>query len=240
MKSDAIAFGVAGVVFGLIAGWVIGSQQAVLRPAVAPPPQAAARPATDQADSGGAPPAAILDQAKVTAFKSVAEREPTNVDARVQLGEPLFRRGAYGDAAKWYSEVLALTPNDINVSTDLGVCYYNPNQSDKALDAVRSIAEARSEAREDAPERGDRQSIWQAGSRRSDRGVAAGDSNCPGQPRRPGSQARARQHQVRASWHRGAARSRVTDGGSPSRSADPVPGGLSGILEACRRDRCRA
>ena len=27
MKSDAIAFGVAGIVFGLIAGWIIGSQQ---------------------------------------------------------------------------------------------------------------------------------------------------------------------------------------------------------------------
>ena len=28
MKSDAIAFGLAGIVFGLIAGWIIGTQQA--------------------------------------------------------------------------------------------------------------------------------------------------------------------------------------------------------------------
>jgi hypothetical protein len=28
MKSDAIAFGIAGILFGLIAGWMMGSQQA--------------------------------------------------------------------------------------------------------------------------------------------------------------------------------------------------------------------
>ena len=32
MKSDSVAFGIAGVLFGLIAGWIIGSQQAVVRP----------------------------------------------------------------------------------------------------------------------------------------------------------------------------------------------------------------
>ncbi len=32
MKSDAIAFGVAGILFGLIAGWIIGIQQAAARP----------------------------------------------------------------------------------------------------------------------------------------------------------------------------------------------------------------
>ena len=32
MKSDAIAFGIAGILFGLIAGWIIGAQQAAARP----------------------------------------------------------------------------------------------------------------------------------------------------------------------------------------------------------------
>src|SRR5436190_140499 len=54
MKSDAIAFGIAGVLFGLVAGW-------------------------------------------------------------------------------WYSEALKLAPRDVDVSTDLGVCYYYTNQPDKAL-----------------------------------------------------------------------------------------------------------
>ena len=50
MKSDAIAFGIAGVFFGLIAGWIIGSQQATLRPGAAPAaPQAAASSSSNAA-----------------------------------------------------------------------------------------------------------------------------------------------------------------------------------------------
>jgi len=52
MKSDAIAFGIAGVVFGLIAGWIIGSQQAGLREAAPAPVAAASAPATATTASG--------------------------------------------------------------------------------------------------------------------------------------------------------------------------------------------
>ena len=128
MKSDAIAFGIAGILFGLIAGWIIGSQQAVLRP-VAPPPAAAAAPAPN-----AAPPPALLDESKVNAFKSIAEREPSNPTPRVELANLYFDSERYDDAIKWYSEALKLKPNDVNVSTDLGVSYYYTNQADKALD----------------------------------------------------------------------------------------------------------
>src|SRR5215510_13089851 len=79
MKSDAIAFGVAGVVFGLIAGWIIGSQQAGSRGAVPAPPTTAAAPAT----APTAPPPPLLDESKVTAFKTIADHEPTNPKPRV-------------------------------------------------------------------------------------------------------------------------------------------------------------
>ena len=62
MKSDAIAFGVAGIVFGLIAGWIIGSQQALVRAAAL-----RARRPRQRSRAGGrdaAPP--VLDEAKVT------------------------------------------------------------------------------------------------------------------------------------------------------------------------------
>jgi protein O-mannosyl-transferase len=70
----------------------------------------------------------------VTAFKSVAEREPSNAAPRVQLGNLYFDAERYDEAIKWYSEALKLSPNDVNVSTDLGVCYYYLNQPDKALE----------------------------------------------------------------------------------------------------------
>jgi tetratricopeptide (TPR) repeat protein len=129
MKSDAIAYGIAGVFFGLIAGWIIGSQQGVVRPA--PAPQAAESTA---APAGGAQTrAAMLDETQVNALKSVADREPSNAKPRVELGNMYFDAERYSDAIKWYSDAMKLQPNDVNISTDLGVSYYYTNQPDKAL-----------------------------------------------------------------------------------------------------------
>src|SRR3954463_3375312 len=130
MKSDAVAFSIAGVLFGLIAGWVIGAQQATMRPGAPPPPQAAA-PA-----SGAAPStrAAVLDETKVNALKNVAEREASNATPRIELANLYFDAERYDDAIKWYGEALKLSPNNVDASTDLGVCYYYSNQPDKALE----------------------------------------------------------------------------------------------------------
>ncbi len=128
MKSDAIAFGLAGIAFGLIAGWVIGSQQAgraISAPTavtVAPAPAAAPPPA-----------AAALDETKVTEYKTAAEREPRSVQPRVQLANLYFDAERYTDAIAWYGEALKIKPDDADVSTDLGVSYYYTNQADLAL-----------------------------------------------------------------------------------------------------------
>jgi tetratricopeptide (TPR) repeat protein len=130
MKGDAIAFGIAGIIFGLIAGWIIGSQQASLRaPAAAVARQAPSAPAS------GSPPTrtVVLDETEVSALKSVAEREPRNARPRAELGNLYFDAERYEDAIKWYMEALKLSPNDVNVSTDLGVCYYYINKPDEAL-----------------------------------------------------------------------------------------------------------
>jgi len=126
VKSDSIAFGIAGIAFGLIAGWIIGSQQA---PSRQPPAQAT----TSQAPAPANTRAAVIDDAKVTALKSVAEREPSNAKPRIDLGNLYFDAERYDDAIMWYEAALKLTPRDVNLSTDLGVCYYYTNQPDKAL-----------------------------------------------------------------------------------------------------------
>jgi tetratricopeptide (TPR) repeat protein len=130
MKSDGIAYGIAGILFGLIAGWIIGSQQANLRPTLP------AAPAAQSAQGGGAGAqtrAAVLDETKVNALKTVADRETANVKPRVELANLYFDAEHYDEAIKWYEEALRLNPNDVNVNTDLGVCYYYTNQPDRAL-----------------------------------------------------------------------------------------------------------
>jgi tetratricopeptide (TPR) repeat protein len=131
MKSDAIAFGIAGILFGLIAGWIIGSQQAATRPPAAAP--ASQQASTAGGGSGTTSRAAVLDETQVNALKTVAEKETSNATPRVQLGNLYFDAERYDDAIKWYADALKLAPNDVNVSTDLGVSYYYSNQADKAL-----------------------------------------------------------------------------------------------------------
>ncbi len=130
MKSDAIAFGVAGVAFGLIAGWVIGAQRAGLNPAAIPPSAAVAPPSP----ATTATPPVVLDESKVAAFRSIIERDPSNTAARVQLANLYFDAERYNEAITWYTEALKLEPDDADVSTDLGVSYYYTNQPDRALE----------------------------------------------------------------------------------------------------------
>ena len=118
------------MLFGLIAGWIIGSQQAGGRPL----PAAAPQQPTAAASTQGTTRAAVLDETQVNALKSVADREASNPKPRVELANLYFDAERYDEAVKWYTDALKLNPNDANVSTDLGVCYYYTNQPDKALE----------------------------------------------------------------------------------------------------------
>src|SRR5262249_3870451 len=74
----------------------------------------------------------VLNDAQVNALKSLAEREAANPKPRIELANLYFDAERYDDAIRWYGEALKLQPNDVNVSTDLGVSYYYTNQADKA------------------------------------------------------------------------------------------------------------
>jgi len=130
MKTDNIVFAIAGVVFGLLAGWVIGTQQAGGRvPAAAA--QTASAAAQESSPSGSR--AAVLDENQVKALQSIAEKDASNAQARVQLGNLYFDAERYDDAARWYEAALKVDPKNVNASTDLGIAYYYGNQPDRAL-----------------------------------------------------------------------------------------------------------
>ncbi len=128
MRAESIAFALSGILFGLIVGWIIGSQQtSPAAPAVAAAPAAAA-----PAEQRAAPPP--LDDARLKTLVASAGSEPTNPAPRVQLGNLYFDAERYTDAVQWYEDALRLQPKDANVSTDLGVAYYYTNQPDKAIE----------------------------------------------------------------------------------------------------------
>jgi tetratricopeptide (TPR) repeat protein len=136
VKSDAIAYIISGVCFGLILGWVIGTQQ-VNRAALQPPAQATQAAAGASAQGSQAagnqrqPPP--LDDAKVQSLTTILNSDPKNVEATVQLANTYFDAERYGDAIKWYEQAMKLNPNNPEASTDLGVSYYYSNRTDDAL-----------------------------------------------------------------------------------------------------------
>ena len=135
MRSDSIVFAIAGMCFGIILGWVIGTQQATRRTGATVQMQSgAAEPqqgANQQASGTRQPPA--LDEAKVQGLMTIIKSDPKNAGAHVQLGNAYFDAERYADAIKWYQQALSINPKNADASTDLGVSYYYSNRADDAL-----------------------------------------------------------------------------------------------------------
>ncbi len=130
MRSDSIVFAIAGICFGIILGWVIGTEQAAKRTAAAVQLQPAAA-APQQAAGTRQPPA--LDEAQVQALTTVVKSDPKNAGAHVKLGDLYFDAERYADAINWYEQGLKLDPKNVEASTDLGVSYYYSSRTDDAL-----------------------------------------------------------------------------------------------------------
>jgi len=125
MRRDAVVFTVSGTFFGLIMGWILGSQGA--GPAVSTPRAAAPAAA---ASAQALPP---LDARLVSDLEQQANARPTDAAVRVQLGNLYYDGERFDAAIPWYLAALALDSSLIEASTDLAVCYYYTNQVDQAL-----------------------------------------------------------------------------------------------------------
>ncbi len=110
-----MVIGVAGVFFGVLIGWIIGSQQAG-------GPQPAAAPAATR--TAPAPQTAQFDEARADTLRDAATRDPRDGRSRVELGNMYFDADRFQEAARWYEEALKIDPRNVNASTDLGISYY--------------------------------------------------------------------------------------------------------------------
>lgn len=126
MNRDSLVFAISGTMFGLLVGWILGTQQA------APPAPAAAAgvAAAQMPPTQAAPP---LDVQRAAELERQANVQPANATVRVDLGNLYFDAERYDLAISWYEAALKLDPKDVNASTDLGVSYYSSNQVERAL-----------------------------------------------------------------------------------------------------------
>ena len=125
--------GIAGVFFGILVGWMIGSQQRGTNP---PPPAAAPAAPAARAET-----AAPFDEARASALRAGIEKNSSDAESRIKLGDMYFDSERFAEAAKWYEDALRINPKNVNARTDLGIAYYYMNQPDRALQEFeRSLA----------------------------------------------------------------------------------------------------
>ncbi|MDA1306449.1 MAG: tetratricopeptide repeat protein [Acidobacteria bacterium] len=127
MTRESFVFAISSLLFGLLIGWILGTQQA--GPGAAAP-VAAGQPVAQLPNE---PPAPVLDVQRASALERQANAEPNNAEVRVELGNVYFDAERFDLSTSWYEAALKLEPKNINASTDLGVSYYLTNQADRAL-----------------------------------------------------------------------------------------------------------
>ena len=133
MTRDAWIFGVSGTVFGVLVGWMLGSQR--VAPPIAPP---AAQTAQAQSGGGGAEPAPTLDTERAVDLERQANNRPTDAAVRIELANLYYDARRFDLAIPWYEAALKLEPKNVNVSTDLALSIYATGDADRALKQIET------------------------------------------------------------------------------------------------------
>ena len=140
MKRDTVVFTVCGFVLGLVIGsFLIGPHLGSTSLGPSGGVANAAEPAP-----AGTPPMSQMNavRERLAALKATLEKEPRNAGALVQLGNMYMDAAKYPQAAEYLERALAVR-EDPTVRTDLGICYKQDGQLDKAADAfARAASEA--------------------------------------------------------------------------------------------------
>jgi len=115
--------GIAGILFGIIVGYVIGSGQFQARTETPGAPLQAAAPQSTT----------LVTDADLQAYKNVLAQDPKNAGAAAALANKLYDAGRYSEAVPYYQQSLANNPTNVNVSTDLGTALFYAGRPDDAL-----------------------------------------------------------------------------------------------------------
>jgi tetratricopeptide (TPR) repeat protein len=135
MTRDAIVVGISGTFFGLIVGWILGSQMAAPVP---PAADAVTASAPAPAPESAPPP---LDTARAADLERRAQAQPADAAVRVELANVYYDARRFDLAIPWYEAALGIDAKNVSASTDLAICYYYTNEIDRALAQIdRSLA----------------------------------------------------------------------------------------------------
>jgi tetratricopeptide (TPR) repeat protein len=121
-----VVTGIAGVMFGIIVGYMLGVSQ----PPGGSNPVAAATSAQTTASAAGP---ASANERELQEYRNVLASDPQNLRANVELANHLYDAGRYAEAIPYYQQAFTLDPTNVNVSTDLATALYYAGRVDAAL-----------------------------------------------------------------------------------------------------------
>jgi tetratricopeptide (TPR) repeat protein len=115
--------GIAGALFGIIVGYMLGVSQKEAGPLPVAAPTTAAAPA----------PAAVANEQELQGWRNVLTTDPKNVRANVELANRLYDAGRYAESIPYYQQAFTGDPKNVSVSTDLATAMYYAGRADDAL-----------------------------------------------------------------------------------------------------------
>jgi tetratricopeptide (TPR) repeat protein len=114
--------GLAGVLFGVIVGYMLGVSQS----------RAGSLPVA-AASTTAAAPATVASEQELQAYRNILASDPKNVRANVELANRLYDASRYAEAIPYYQQAFAGDPKNVSVSTDLATALYYAGRPDESL-----------------------------------------------------------------------------------------------------------
>ena len=116
--------GIAGVLFGVIVGYMLGVSRT----------GAGSLPVTATSAASTAPqPTAVVTDQELQGWRNILGSDPKNVRANVELANRLYDAGRYTEAIPYYQQAFTIDPKNVNVSTDFATALYYAGRADEAL-----------------------------------------------------------------------------------------------------------
>ncbi|HEX6200198.1 MAG TPA: tetratricopeptide repeat protein [Thermoanaerobaculia bacterium] len=138
MTRDNVLFIVIGILIGFISGYLMHEVMAARQPARLVHGDAGAAPPGGPAPAPGPQPQgadrAALTQ-EIRSLEQFVAENPDDAEAALRLANLSFEVGDWTRCAAMYERRLELLPGDPDVLSDLGVCYRELGQADRALAA---------------------------------------------------------------------------------------------------------
>lgn len=137
MKRDHVLFLVIGVLVGFLAGYVLQEYMAARQPQRLLPGQARVEAGAGSPGSDVAPPAAGsggMGSQRVQELVARVAQNPEDAQAVLELANLNFDIKNWSRAVQLYEQFLKLRPDNPDVISDMGICYRELGEFQKALD----------------------------------------------------------------------------------------------------------